>query len=311
MGVDEIFRKQHGVVGRAQAQDAGLTDRQIDYRIRSGAWVREHRGLYRLAAVAPSWESRLLGAVIAGGGVASHRCAAALWWLELYKTPRIEISVPYANRADLVGVRVHRSTQWEDRAETMRRGIPCTGIERTILDCGGVVSARTVERLAEAAIRREETSWTSLLSCLRTHSVQGRNGCLNLRRVLELRLQNRTIALSDFSLLVAQLLVDGGVPEPVLEYRIVDDCGDLILQTDLAWPSLQKAWELDGLRYHFGRTEVERDRRRRNRAKSHGWNIQEILWSMYVDDPQGLVEQAHKFLCTKPTLSVGNGSKFG
>ena len=114
--------------------------------------------------------------------------------------------------------------------------------------------------------------------------------------LLNERLGTRTIPLSDFSRLVTNLLVDSGIPRPQLEYRIVDDLGDLILQADLAWPALKKAWELDGLQWHFGRADVERDRRKRNRAKSAGWNIQEILWSMYVDDPAQLVQMAGAFL---------------
>ena len=114
--------------------------------------------------------------------------------------------------------------------------------------------------------------------------------------LLNERLGTRTIPLSDFSRLVTNLLVDSGIPRPQLEYRIVDDLGDLILQADLAWPALKKALELDGLQWHFGRADVERDRRKRNRAKSAGWNIQEILWSMYVDDPAQLVQMAGAFL---------------
>ena len=71
---------------------------------------------------------------------------------------------------------------------------------------------------------------------------------------------------------------------------------DSVLQTDLAWPDQKKAWELDGLQWHFGREDVERDRRKRNRAKSLGWNIQEILWTMYTDEPERLVAQARSFL---------------
>ncbi len=102
--------------------------------------------------------------------------------------------------------------------------------------------------------------------------------------------------LSDFGLLVAQLLEEHGVEVPEREYPILDPDGNHILQADLAWPDRKKAWELDGLAFHFGRAEVERDRRKRNRAKSYGWNIQEILWSMYADEPLELVAMARRFL---------------
>ena len=108
--------------------------------------------------------------------------------------------------------------------------------------------------------------------------------------------RNGGVTLSDFGLLVAQLLEEHGVAVPLREYPILDDAGNHILQADLAWPDRKKAWELDGLAFHFGRVEVERDRRKRNRAKSYGWNIQEILWSMYVDEPAELVEMARRFL---------------
>ncbi|MEL7157662.1 MAG: hypothetical protein AAFN30_13820 [Actinomycetota bacterium] len=91
-------------------------------------------------------------------------------------------------------------------------------------------------------------------------------------------------------------MVDEGLPEPVLEFPITDRSGEHILAADLAWPAQCKAWELDGLAYHFGRTDIERDKRKRNRAMAEGWTIQEILWSMYVDEPDELVAMARRFL---------------
>ncbi len=294
--IDDLARGQYGLVTRAQGIALGLSERQIDYRLRTGAWIRRHSGVYQVRSTAPSWESRLLAAVLTTGGVASHRCAAALWHLDVYERPKPEITVESGRWQGSKDLLVHRSTQWDQVDEITKRGIPCTGVQRTILDCGAVASLRTVERLAEAAIRRDLTTWLGLADCLSAHSRRGRDGCLKLRRLLQLRIGKGTIPLSDFSRRVTNLLTAQGVPEPVLEYRICDEAGDLILQADLAWPHLKKAWELDGLRYHFGRVEVERDRRKRNRAKAQGWNIQEILWSMYVDDPDGLVEMADRFL---------------
>ncbi|MCH7788365.1 MAG: type IV toxin-antitoxin system AbiEi family antitoxin domain-containing protein [Acidobacteria bacterium] len=297
MDLNALFRQQHGLVTRRQALDVGLTERQIDRRLQCNDWVCERRGVYRLAGVAPSWECGLLAAVFSAGGVASHRCAAALWGLERFSHPAVELSVPYERRVRIEGIALHRSRQWDRRDETSRRGIPCTGINRTIIDCGAVTSVRTLEIVAESAIRKGHTSWNDLVRTLSQHSRQGRDGCGRLRALLELRLGNRTVPLSMFSRLVAEVLVASGIPRPELEYRIEAD-GAFILQADLAWPELKKAWELDGLQFHSGRTEIERDRRKRNRAKAEGWNIQEILWSMYLDERPQLVEMARKFLAS-------------
>ncbi len=293
-----MFRKQYGLVTRRQAVQIGLSDRQIDLRVSDGRWFRDHRGVYRAAVVPSSWENRLLGAVLTSRGLASHRCAAALWGLDRYRQPPVEIAVPWERRVEVPGVVLHRSKQWDLRDESVRRDIPCTGIERTILDCGAVVSMRTLEVLAESAIRQQLTTWGALIETLSDHSARGRDGCGTLRELLKLRFGNRRIPLSTFSRLVAEALVKAGLPRPVLEYRIVDSEGRHVLQVDLAWPHLKKAWELDGLQFHFGREDVERDRRKRNAAIAEGWTIQEILWSMYMDERPQLIAMARKFLAS-------------
>lgn len=292
----DAFKRQHGIVTRAQAQAYGLAPHQIDYKVKRGDWVSQHPGVYRAGLVRPTWDSDLLAAVYASNGIASHRCAAALWGLEAFDTPPIEITIAEGRSPRLSIERIHRSRQWDLRNETRRRGIPVTGVERTILDCAGVVGLRTLERMAESAIRQRLTTWLKLADCLSEHSRKGRNGCGKLRLLLQHRLQTKTVPLSDFSRRIVQLLDQAGVPSPTVEYVVRDHNGQHLLQLDLAWPEYKKAWELDGLQWHFGREDVERDRRKRNAVIAEGWVIQEILWSMYIDNPRALAQMAKKFL---------------
>lgn len=307
MVTDQYFRRQHGVISRAQALDAGLSLDQIRYRVRrQQSWIEVHPGVYHLAAVLRTWHSALMALVLYTGGVASHRTGSALWHLELYRAPRIlEVTVPFDNYIRQPDAAlIHRTKQWALADIVERNGIPCTGIDRTILDCGAVLGPPTVERLAESAIRQKLTSWPQLAVTLSRHSRKGRDGCGVLRTVLDERLANATVPLSDFSRVVANLLVDSGLPRPTLEHPILDEHGRIVMLADLAWPHLQKAWELDGLAYHFAREAVERDRRKRNKAKALGWNIQEILWSMYAKEPEQLVALARRFLTPTPVLSA-------
>ena len=249
----------HGVISRGQADDLGLTDRQIDRRIANRSWVRVHNGVYRLAAVA--------GDV----GVPPARCGAGqrAEWPRIGARPpsggstrswrrAIEVTVPHGPPA---------AHPWRDRPP-----VPTVGAARRDRETGYPVHRgssgrssttppssplRTLEREAESAIRRGSTSWPRLLRCLCQHSIQGRNGCGRMRELLPSRVANGRITLSDFGLLVAQLLEEHGVAVPVREYPILDDQGNHILQADLAWPDRKKAWELDGLAFHFGRAEVE------------------------------------------------------
>ena len=297
MRQEQHLQQQFGVITRSQARACGLTERQIDHRLATGTWKRVHRSVYRHAISTKSWESQLIAAVLALDGVASHRCAAALWGLELFHQPAIELTVAEAASlrwpADVI---VHRSTQWASRGKSKRRRIPCTSIERTLIDCGHVVGVQDLERLCESAVRQGLTSWKRIDRHLRTYARRGRNGAANLRELVDGRNPAGAVPLSDFSRRVANLLAEAGLPEPILEYRIHDETGHTIMQADLAWPEMKKAWELDGLRWHFGREDVERDRRKRNKAKTLGWRIQEILWSMYKDERHELVAMARAFL---------------
>ncbi len=294
--VDHIFAAQFGLISRAEARAEGLSPRQIHLRLERGEWIREQSGVFRHAAVPRTWESELLAACMSTGGVASHRSASVLWGLDPIRraVPEIQVSVRSAPRIDRVIV--HRSKQWDRIDANSIRGIPVTGINRTLLDCGAVVTLRTLERMVESAIRRRLTSWADLHAALVRHSRKGRDGCGPLRDLLEIRMGRGTVPLSDFSRVVFNLLTDHGIDPPEVEYRILGADGGFIMQTDLAWPAQRKAWELDGLAFHFGRLERERDNRKRNRAKAEGWNIQEILWSMFVDDPDALVETCRRFL---------------
>ena len=62
-----IATDQHGVVSREQLVAAGVSAGQIRSRLRSGALLREHRGVYRVGHRAPSVEARYLAAVLACG----------------------------------------------------------------------------------------------------------------------------------------------------------------------------------------------------------------------------------------------------
>lgn len=291
--INRRFRVQHGLISRHQALQH-LSGRQIERKLESGEWQRERRGVYRTTAVSRTFEARCLSQTLGRQAVISHRAAAALSGLEPFTTPRAEITVPYGARTR--GQFIHVSSQWAHRDQLMRRGVPCTGIDRTIMDCAGVVPVPTLEIMAESAIRQGLTSWSALNDYLVCHAARGRTGAAGLRALLEKRAGSPTITRSTFSLRVAHLLTKAGLPEPRVEHKVSDPNGKHILALDLAWPDRKKAWELDGLEWHFGRSDIMRDKSKRNSVKSQGWAIQEILWDMYLDTPEQLISWARDFL---------------
>ena len=71
----------HGVVTRTELLHAGVTPKEITLRLRNGALLREHRGVYRVGHRAPSIEATYLAAVLAAGegALLSGRAAAHLF----------------------------------------------------------------------------------------------------------------------------------------------------------------------------------------------------------------------------------------
>jgi hypothetical protein len=77
----------HGVVTRAQLLRAGVTLAEIKQRLRTGALMGEHPGVYRVGHRAPSLEARYMAAVWACGEQALLNGRAAAHLLGLLKVP--------------------------------------------------------------------------------------------------------------------------------------------------------------------------------------------------------------------------------
>ena len=174
-----------------------------------------------------------------------------------------------------------------------------TGIDRTLLDCAHRLTPARLETVAESAIRRGLTSWWALRDVVVAQGRRGRNGTAGLRELVEGRLGDPVVPLSDFSRLVTRLLTASGLPEPVLEHRIHDSRGRFVMQVDLAWPALGCIVELDGLEHHFGRRDRERDMAKRARVRAEGWRMIEVGWSMYRETPDELVALVRRFLSSQ------------
>ncbi len=287
--IESRFRGQHGVVSRAQALEAGLTDRQIDRRVASGRWVRVRRGVYRHAAVRPTWKGNLLGACLATGGLASHRAAAYLHGIDGFRAVQLEVVVAHGRWRQLPGVRLHQTTQIERAGPIDRDKIPCTGLARTLIDLGAVVSMRRMESAFDCVLREGKLEIPALYANLISHARRGRDGCGPYREVLEARGGEERVPLSDWSRMVSELLVDHGLAEPVLEHRIRDRNGRFLGQADLAYPHDRVVIELDSIRWHLNRESFEGDRRRWNRFVIAGWTALAFSWADFVDRPLDLV----------------------
>ena len=303
MGEERVLRRmrrQHGLVSREQALADGMSEGQIKYRLDTGKWLAEARGVYRHAAVASSVLSRLLAVCLAHDGLASHRSAAALHGVDGYRLDRVEIVVPSARSLSIDGVTVHESKQMDSARPTERRGVLCTGLARTVLDLAAVVPQERLDCTIDAVLRDGQLRRSDLYGVLMSHARRGRDGCRALRASLDARFGDDPVPLSEWSRMVEGLLVDFGLDRPRLEYRICRADGSLIAQVDLAYPGRRLAIELDSVRYHLNRESFVNDRRRGNRLMVAGWNVLTFTWDDYINRPTGLCSTVAEALDATP-----------
>ena len=267
-----LARRQHGLATRRQVLAAGLTDDQIDLRVRRGRWERLRRGVYVIGAAERTWEQRVMAACLAGGAgvVASHRTAARLWGL-VERSGKVEV-LAGQRQVRLDGVVGHRSLLLPAVDITMRDDIPVTSVARTIADISVGHSEQTVGTWVDESLRARHLQLLELSSCVARLAGPGRADMATLRDVLDRRLPGYDPGDSELESRALLALADAGLPAPVQQHRVRLQDGRRV-RIDLAYPELRLAIELDGWEHHGRRVAFDRDRERANLLVLLGWRV--------------------------------------
>ncbi len=124
----------------------------------------------------------------------------------------------------------------------------------------------------DAALRSGTCDRDELRRVLKRHS--GRRGVVAARELLELA---SPLAESPMESEARLVMLDGGLPPPVLQYEVVDLQGCL-WRLDFAWPEYRVAAEYDGVDWHSGPDAFFRDRRRAAAVQDLGWVVVPIVF---------------------------------
>lgn len=192
---------QCGIVSRAQALAAGLTDDQISFRLRSGRWQRVLKGTYATFTGKLSYSAYLWAVVLyaGNGAMLSFETAAQINGMlarDAMPDRLVHVSVPRGRNVTPVrGIRIHRSAR--------PRPIPSveyparTNVEDTLLDiidvadnfdevCAWVTRAFQRRLTSEAMLRgyihkRRMLRWRHELDELVTAAAAGDESVLEFR----------------------------------------------------------------------------------------------------------------------------------
>ncbi len=91
------------------------------------------------------------------------------------------------------------------------------------------------------------------------------------------------------------VMIDGGLPAPVLQYELVDGRGRW-RRLDFAWPQHRVAAEYDSGEWHVGAEALRRDREKLAALQDLGWMVVPIVADDVRRRPDALVNRLHAHL---------------
>jgi len=295
--LDALSSTQLGLLTRFDVYMAGGSDEYIRACLHRKRWQKLHPGVYLTGSAPPIWLQRQLAACMAAGPntVASHRGGAAVWWLDgAYEGVReITVTPPFGPAPR--NVVVHRSLRWQPEYHTVRRGVPVTDINRTLIDYAAVVPPILSERALEDAFRRGYTSEGALRRRLAIAGGHGARGAGRLRAVLDSRPAGRP-ARSGFEVIMLDVLRQYGLPMPVRNYVVKVD-GTPVAELDLAYVDGMIDLEANGAKWHTTSRQRRRDAERRAILETLGWNVQDFDYDEVIYTPEITAARVRTLLC--------------
>ena len=263
-----VFAAQGGVATSSQIL-AHLSRRGMQRQLRNAALVKIFPGIYSLGA--PDVLTRLRGLDLRCGQhvAVCLGTAAAVFGFDTEGITDLHVLNPKHHLLrDYDGLVVHR-----------REGAPLTSWRTRRLTTPAwtaVEVARSLRRpralaTLDAALRSQTCDERDLLAVAKAQA--GRRGIVTVRELIPLARPGAESPMESEARLV---MLDGGLPEPLLQYEIVDRDGRL-WRVDFAWPDRKVAVEYDGFDWHSSPEALRRDRQKRAALEEIGWRIVSIV----------------------------------
>lgn len=161
----EVAEGQQGFFTTKQAKSAGFAENTHPYHVQVGNWIREHRGIYRLANFPHGkrpdlmlWSLWSQNREEASQGVYSHQTALSLYDLSDVMPAKLHMTVPksFRRNSEVPRVLVLHFADLPQSDIAAANGVRVTKPMRTILDLlkGGEVPNATLRQALREALRR-------------------------------------------------------------------------------------------------------------------------------------------------------------
>lgn len=291
--ISRLAGRQYGVVARRQLLDGGLSEEEVDLRIRAGRLHRLHAGVYAVGHAAIPREGRWIAGVLASGpdAVLSHWSAAALWMIRPNSRSRIDVTVTHRSHSSKAICR-HVSQVPPDERE-VKEGIPATSVHRTIYDLAAAVSVDEVAAMVKEAEYLNLWDRLSLWDLLTRYP--GKRGSRGLRSALK-RITEEPTGRKHSK------LEERFAPFLRRHHLLLPRFNDWILlegkryRVDCHWPGTGLVVELDGWEGHRTRSAFHDDRSRDRALKVAGYSVIHVTWAQLGSEPEEIASDLRRML---------------
>ncbi len=274
----------YGVVIRQELLGAGISDRQIRWRLHTGALLEEYPGVYRVGHRAPSTAATYMAAVKAcgDGALLSGRAAAYFWRLLKGSAPPPEVISLTERR--IPAIVTHRARRQPGADAAVYRGIPITTVARTLVDLAAVLGPDDLARACHEAGVRHDTTPAAVEAVLARRPASP--GARKMRRVISGEVK---VTLSRLERRFQRRLQDAGLPLPETNRPSGGR------RVDCRWPEYHLTVELDSYHFHRSRHAWENDRRREREARARGDDFRRYTWGDVFEHPRLMMRELIEF----------------
>jgi len=277
---------------RADAVAAGISRKML----RGSRFRRIFRGVYVDAEVPDQPDIRTAAALMLhpAEAFASHYSAARLYGVPVPAHSLEHVTVWEAERRVYrPGLQPH-ATQYptEDDVRVvrgMRVSTPC----RMFVELASVLGLVDLVVVGEALIRMRLATRMQIVSYCNAspaqHASDARRAAEFLRDRVESPMETR----------LRMLIVLAGLPEPEVNWIVVDEDGVVRCRLDLAYPALKLAVEYDGRQHVEDVAQWNRDLERREWLDLAGWRIIVVTAEGLLRTPAAVVERVRHALADR------------
>ena len=280
-----LAARQHGVVTRRQLRTAGVTPGQVRHRLKRGALLGVHPGVYRVGHEAPDLLASYLAAVYAcgagavlGGRAATHNFAVARG-----ASPSPEVNT--RTERMIPGVITHRCRRLDGRDTRRWNGIPTVTVPRALVEVAAILAIADLARACHEAGVRYRTTPRQVEDALGRRPTSA--GARNLRLVLS---GDERVALSRLESAFIAMLRTEGLSLPVTN----KPAGGR--RVDCRWPEEGLTVELDSFTFHNSRHSWQQDRDRERQAYARGDEFRRYTWADVFEDPTLMLTELRDLL---------------